>query len=89
MTRRADDGPDPRRRRQPRRPGARSSAFLDGEGHDAIEADSGERALELLRDGGRGVDLVLLDLLMPGIDGFETLAPRSRATSAGAICRSS
>ena len=48
--------------------------FLVGEGHEPIEADSGERALQLLRDGDRGVDLVLLDLLMPGMDGFETLA---------------
>jgi adenylate cyclase len=48
--------------------------FLVGEGHEVIEADSGEGALELLRDGARGVDLVLLDLLMPGMDGFATLA---------------
>ncbi len=48
--------------------------FLVGEGHTPVEADSGERALELLRDGARDVDLVLLDLLMPGLDGFETLA---------------
>lgn len=48
--------------------------FLVGDGHTPLEADSGERALELLRDGARDVDLVLLDLLMPGMDGFETLA---------------
>ena len=48
--------------------------FLGSEGHDPIDTDSGERALELLRDGARGVDLVLLDLLMPGMDGFATLA---------------
>ena len=47
--------------------------FLAGEGHEAIEADSGARALELLRQDA-AVDLVLLDLLMPGLDGFETLA---------------
>ncbi len=47
--------------------------FLAGEGYDAIEADSGGRALELLRQDA-AVDLVLLDLLMPGLDGFETLA---------------
>ena len=48
--------------------------FLVAEGHEAIDADSGERALELLRDGARDVDIVLLDLLMPGMDGFATLA---------------
>jgi len=48
--------------------------FLAGEGHDAIEADSGEHGLDLLHGSGPAVDLVLLDLLMPGIDGFETLS---------------
>ena len=28
----------------------------------------------MLRDGSHEVDLVLLDLLMPGLDGFQTLA---------------
>jgi class 3 adenylate cyclase/DNA-binding response OmpR family regulator len=48
--------------------------FLAGQGHEVVEADGGERALELLHDGARGADVVLLDLLMPGMDGFETLA---------------
>lgn len=40
-------------------------------GHEWIEADSGEVALEILKD--RDVDLILLDILMPGIDGFGVL----------------
>jgi DNA-binding response OmpR family regulator len=36
-------------------------------------AENGRRALDLLRDPG-GFDLVLLDLLMPVMDGFATLA---------------
>ena len=48
--------------------------FLVGDGHQPIETDSGESALAMLRDGSHEVDLVLLDLLMPGLDGFQTLA---------------
>lgn len=40
-------------------------------GHDTIEADSGLAALALLR--GRDVDLILLDIMMPEMDGFEVL----------------
>jgi signal transduction histidine kinase len=35
------------------------------------EADCGERALELIRT--RAFDVVLLDVMMPGLDGFQTL----------------
>ena len=48
--------------------------FLVGDGHQPIETDSGESALAMLSDGSHEVDLVLLDLLMPGLDGFQTLA---------------
>jgi len=40
------------------------------EGHDTACAASGEKAVELCR--GRGFDVVVLDVMMPGIDGFET-----------------
>ena len=42
-----------------------------GEGHRTVEADSGEAALHLL--GTTPVDVVLLDILMPGLDGFAVL----------------
>ena len=41
-------------------------------GFEAREVDSGLRALELLRDRELHFDLVLLDLTMPGMDGFAT-----------------
>ena len=40
-------------------------------GHNALAAYSGEEALEQIP--GADLDLVLLDLTMPGIDGYETL----------------
>lgn len=45
---------------------------VQAEGHRTVEADSGESALEIL--SGTPVDVVLLDILMPGLDGFGVLA---------------
>ncbi len=45
---------------------------LESYGFTVTEAESGERALTLLSE--KSFDLVLLDLLMPGLDGFDTLA---------------
>jgi two-component system response regulator QseB len=51
-------------------------------GHNALAAYSGEEALE--RIPGSDLDLVLLDLTMPGIDGYETLRRlRSRPDTEG------
>jgi DNA-binding response OmpR family regulator len=44
---------------------------LEHDGYDVFEASTGEEALEKLRD--KLPNLVLLDVMMPGIDGFETL----------------
>ena len=49
-------------------------------GFHVTEADSGERGLALLADAA--LDLILLDVVMPGIDGFETCR-RVRATPEG------
>ncbi|WP_432484666.1 response regulator [Kineococcus esterisolvens] len=51
---------------------------LAAEGYDVTEADTGEAALERL--GEAPVDAVLLDLMLPGLDGFETCR-RIRRTS--------
>lgn len=44
---------------------------------ELIEATSGEECLELVERGEAQIDLVLLDLVMPGIDGFEVLRRRA------------
>jgi class 3 adenylate cyclase len=47
---------------------------LETLGLEVIEAEHGAAALELLRGRPADVDVVLLDVLMPELDGYETLA---------------
>ena len=42
---------------------------LRNKGYEVAEADSGERALELLHQEGREVDLLITDIVMPQMDG--------------------
>ena len=43
------------------------------ENYEIIEAECGEAALQKLDEYGMGISLVLLDIIMPGMDGFEVL----------------
>lgn len=52
-------------------------------GFDVVEADSGFAAIELI--GSESFDLVLLDVMMPGIDGIETLKRIRDQKSASAL----
>ena len=52
--------------------------YLEPEGFDAETAENGQSALERLARGG--IDLVVLDVMLPGLSGFEVLR-RLRATS--------
>ena len=45
---------------------------LEAAGHVAILAGSGEEGLERVSQQGDGIDLILLDLSMPGLGGVET-----------------
>jgi len=47
--------------------------MLESLGYEALLAGSGERALELYQREAARIDLVLLDLMMPGMNGVETL----------------
>ena len=51
------------------------SEALSDAGYTVAIATSGERALKQLER--RSPDLILLDVMMLGIDGFETCAPQS------------
>lgn len=46
--------------------------MLSYAGYDVVTADCGEQAVELLRERGRGIDLIILDLMMPGMGGRKT-----------------
>ncbi len=46
---------------------------LSGEGYRVLEAESAEKALEILGRPSQPVDLVVLDLKLPGIGGLEAL----------------
>jgi len=46
---------------------------LAGLGLDALEAENGAEALELLRANPTVIELVLLDVIMPELDGYATL----------------
>lgn len=45
--------------------------YLEQSGYNVLEAENGMQALEILKK--EQVDLVLLDIMMPGIDGYRTL----------------
>ena len=51
---------------------------LEADGHDVALKDNGEAALAELETDASSVDLVVLDVMLPGIDGF-TVAARMRA----------
>ena len=45
---------------------------IEGAGYDAVKARSGEDAVEIVRDRGEDLDLVVLDMTMEGLDGPST-----------------
>ena len=53
---------------------------LEAEGYESGVVDNGEAALELLLADSHGFDVVILDVMLPGISGFEVV---SKLRSAG------
>lgn len=47
--------------------------MLSGKGYQVLLAASGEEALALFQEQGEGIDLVILDLSMPGMGGAKCL----------------
>ena len=49
-----------------------------GAHYDVLEAQDGEEALEIIWQKGHELALMLLDIVMPGVDGFEVLEEMNR-----------
>jgi len=48
------------------------SAALEDKGFEVAQAGSGNEALDKLRGGRWSPDMIVLDAIMPGLDGFQT-----------------
>jgi CheY-like chemotaxis protein len=46
--------------------------MLENLGYHVLVANGGEEAIETVKNMGNEIDLVILDLIMPGIDGGKT-----------------
>jgi CheY-like chemotaxis protein len=53
------------------------SSVLEREGMNVLSAEDGQSAIDMLRKNP-GVDVVLMDIMMPGMDGFETIRAMRR-----------
>ena len=55
-------------------------------GYETVEAGSGEEALEIYDNDPEGFDIALLDVMMPGMDGFALCKElRQRSDTIGII----
>jgi len=52
---------------------------LEAEGYQVQVVETGEAALELLLGDGNGFDAIVLDVMLPGKDGFEVIGDLRRA----------
>lgn len=59
---------------------------LNRVGYETVEAGSGEEALEIFDSDINGFDIALIDVMMPGMDGFQLVKElRARTSSLGII----
>ena len=49
------------------------SDFLKRDGHTILEAADGRAAMQLIENRRPSLDLAILDVMMPGMDGFDVL----------------
>lgn len=47
--------------------------YLKGHGYNVLEAENGDQALDVFYANSSKIDLILLDVMMPGRDGFSVL----------------
>jgi CheY-like chemotaxis protein len=48
-----------------------TTSLLIGRGYTVLEASNGHDALNICSDVQRSIDLAIVDIVMPGLDGFE------------------
>ncbi|MBM3269270.1 MAG: response regulator [Candidatus Sericytochromatia bacterium] len=48
-----------------------AEVILTSQGHEVVSCRTGQEALDLLVDKGERFDVILMDVLMPGMDGLE------------------
>ena len=53
-------------------------AAMLGDEFSILEASNGEECIDMLQQYGTGISLVLLDIVMPGMNGFEVLSVMNR-----------
>ncbi len=63
--------------------------FLSKQGYTVLLSETGEEALELVRRGNEDIDLVILDLNMPGMGGMKCLEELNKINSGAPILVSS
>ena len=63
------------------------TSVLERHGMDVVTAGTGQEAIEKVAEDA-DIDLVLMDIMMPGMDGYETMR-RIRDDPDSARCRSS
>ena len=64
------------------------SSVLEDYGMDIETADNGREAIEHRR-AAAGIDVVLMDIMMPEMDGYETMQRDPQDPALQATCRSS
>ena len=47
--------------------------FLVAKGYSILEAEDGEKALEVFEENKKKINLVILDVMMPKLDGWSVL----------------
>jgi len=61
------------------------SDFLKKQGYSVFEAEDGSRALEIFNNEKQKIDLVILDVMMPNIDGWEVCKEIRRSSQVPVI----
>ena len=64
----------------PKRKSLPRDAAIAGDGYEILEAENGRQAVAILQSA-TDIDLLLLDIMMPEMDGFEVLAMMNKYPS--------